>query len=1075
MVFSRFQTMNPTVQENERLNIVRHFAAEHATPYHTLLDDRGMETIQKYADVCIQKERRLAELRDLIKRRGGAKPEESGEMETLQTWVNKFRNKEERYLTTFNSVIADFKPASKSKNSAPYFSMKKFKEQVKNHPQIEQEGEKFFEEWFNYTLARYNEIQKTARRDDSILIMGNPSLDICCFRSVLNDELALSELICTPNHFNFNLSQSQRDSISRSFNQRPTMTDEQKRAVFACVGTPHYLSLMEGWAGAGKSYSSDCIKEIYMAANYQCIGVALSYMAMDVLQNETGMQCMVLAALLMKIKGAGAQNIFKCPTLLIIDEAGLVGTMDLKLILEHARNSPYPVKVVLSGDPTQLLPIGDSGALEYVKYLLPADAKCTIETIFRQNCESHRQAVKMMQAGYSGMAFYIYWQQQMLKFCENKDAMLEKITHDYLASVKASPDDSRLIIGLNREIIRSLNIKIREQFKKMGKIDTSTRDVEFQVFRNNGAKVMLPFAVGEKVMFLKNDHKIKLCKIGTAGTSNPVHYNSSIKNNMLGRVVSITKRGRDGEDLGYDFKIHVDFDDGNNGSQSAEVIINSKQYQKEMGNSNAYGGIKTPVSAFALDHAYAVTNYSSQGQTVNHLFCIDGGEMHNRYAYVSASRHKDAMTIYFNKEDLFNRMVKAKKYQNPAEAAQYATVIDLLNFIGQSWNQPNEAPTLFTHYGNVWGMLSLAKDYLVANKQLSPDYDMTDFNYDNNLLSIYHSLQQSQRTHRIRLGELTIPPKQWDGKGFEIYDSPSYFRPNDKSLDLSSLSHQNTEENQGFSIESDLNDLSHVKTLEKRSYNLSHILDRDKFLKMWGKYFDIARGGELCFISRVGDNVLSKYNLFGEDLLGVGYPFVVHGENPANGTVQKNVLILQDINYLLEFMDYYYFNPKDGVEPPILIWGAKDCDYSYILPMLDNKTITFFGDDQFKAKSFYALFNKHQDINIKVGLMDFQKEILEEFNIPKPLNMDNITFFYNAFADYFHEGESPAAYTVNEKIPHSFVNETGVLEKGFLKEILVSHHILTEAAWDKYVEPYYPKPEEISVLPEPAPIAMRRP
>ena len=76
-------------------------------------------------------------------------------------------------------------------------------------------------------------------------------------------------------------------------------------------------------------------------------------------------------------------------------------------------------------------------------------------------------------------------------------------------------------------------------------------------------------------------------------------------------------------------------------------------------------------------------------------------------------------------------------------------------------------------------------------------------------------------------------------------------------------------------------DLNAVPVVQKQEYQLSNILDTELFKALKGEYFDIGRGGEIRFIAKTrnlngkndNDVVISKYDLFGNDALNIGYPF----------------------------------------------------------------------------------------------------------------------------------------------------------------------------------------------------------
>ena len=117
------------------------------------------------------------------------------------------------------------------------------------------------------------------------------------------------------------------------------------------------LGVVVGYAGTGKSAMLGVAREAWEAAGYEVRGVALSGIAAENLESGSGIVSRTIASL---EHGWGqGRDVLTSRDVLVIDEAGMVGTRQLERVLSHAAEAG--AKVVLVGDPQQLQSI-EAGA-----------------------------------------------------------------------------------------------------------------------------------------------------------------------------------------------------------------------------------------------------------------------------------------------------------------------------------------------------------------------------------------------------------------------------------------------------------------------------------------------------------------------------------------------------------------------------------------------------------------------------------------------------------------------------------------------------------------------------------------
>src|SRR5439155_27100179 len=117
------------------------------------------------------------------------------------------------------------------------------------------------------------------------------------------------------------------------------------------------LGIVVGHAGTGKSAMLGVAREVWEAAGYEVRGAALSGIAAENLQSGSGIASCTIAS--MEHGWGHGRGGLKSRDVLVIDEAGMVGTRQFERVLSHAAEAN--AKVVLVGDVKQLQAI-EAGA-----------------------------------------------------------------------------------------------------------------------------------------------------------------------------------------------------------------------------------------------------------------------------------------------------------------------------------------------------------------------------------------------------------------------------------------------------------------------------------------------------------------------------------------------------------------------------------------------------------------------------------------------------------------------------------------------------------------------------------------
>jgi Ti-type conjugative transfer relaxase TraA len=131
----------------------------------------------------------------------------------------------------------------------------------------------------------------------------------------------------------------------------------EQRGALERITRREDLSLVVGYAGTGKSAMLGVAREAWEAEGYQVRGAALSGIAAESLEGGSGIQSRTIASL--EHGWAQGRDVLTARDVLVIDEAGMIGSRQMERVLSAA--DAAGAKVVLVGDAEQLQAI-EAGA-----------------------------------------------------------------------------------------------------------------------------------------------------------------------------------------------------------------------------------------------------------------------------------------------------------------------------------------------------------------------------------------------------------------------------------------------------------------------------------------------------------------------------------------------------------------------------------------------------------------------------------------------------------------------------------------------------------------------------------------
>jgi len=374
---------------------------------------------------------------------------------------------------------------------------------------------------------------------------------------------------------------------ARMIAARPTLKPDQREMVQRLLAGREGIAVVIGEAGTGKSFATVAAAEGWAQAGFELRAAAPTWRAANVLSAD-GLETRTVAGLLGALdKGRISLS---SRSILLVDEAGMVGSEHLARVIGHADEAG--AKLVLVGDPEQLGPIEAGG-------LFSAIAERTepvhLDEVIRHNHELDRDAARLIREGEGREALSLYRSAERVTVAGNAEERRLAMVEDWWKPFSQG-EDALMVAKRNSEVER-LNAIARELAKSEGRLGAEEIEV-------GGAS----FTAGDQVITRVNDR--------AGGIYNRERWQVAQVDAKQGRIVL----------------------DGIDQARRVEV---GPDYLSQ----TSLGG-----EAPALQHAYAVTTYCAQGTTVDRAYVMADPSMDKQEFYVATSRTREQTYLYATPE-----------------------------------------------------------------------------------------------------------------------------------------------------------------------------------------------------------------------------------------------------------------------------------------------------------------------------------------------------------------------------------------------------------------------------------------
>ena len=330
------------------------------------------------------------------------------------------------------------------------------------------------------------------------------------------------------------VSEGDRESALRAAAARGLDLSGEQRAAFDHASDGRGLSVVVGYAGTGKSAMLGVAREAWEGSGFEVRGVALSGIAAEGLENGSGIASRTVAS--MEHGWSQGRDMLTSRDVLVIDEAGMVGTRQMERVLSHAADAG--AKVVLVGDPQQLQAIEAGAAFRAIH---ERHGGVEITEVRRQHEGWQQDATRHLATSRTGEAINAYAERGYVHAADTREQARTELVERWDRDRQAKPDASRIILTHTNDEVRELNDAARDRMRAAGELGD---DVRLKVER--GDRV---FARGDRIMFLRNERGLEV-KNGTLGTVEQVNQQG------------MTVRTDDGRNVAFDMKDYRDLDHG---------------------------------------------------------------------------------------------------------------------------------------------------------------------------------------------------------------------------------------------------------------------------------------------------------------------------------------------------------------------------------------------------------------------------------------------------------------------------------------------------------------------------------
>jgi conjugative relaxase-like TrwC/TraI family protein len=381
------------------------------------------------------------------------------------------------------------------------------------------------------------------------------------------------------------------EAVREALAAHPTAGPDQQAMVRDLCQGGAGVVVVVGRAGTGKTFALGVTRHAWQLDGYRLLAAAPTGIATLSLQGE-GFEDVATCDRLLGDLDRGREQL-DARTVLVIDEAGMVGSRKLARLLEHAQHAQ--AKVVLVGDDRQLAAIDAGGGFRALRLRLGASE---LTENRRQYQAWEREALELVRSGLVEEAVAAYQAHDRVVAADSKPAATLALLQDWWAAYQQADHDPAcevIVLAARRAEVDRLNTLCQELLAARGRLGGERLQVED-----------LKLAVGDRVVCGHN----AIAELGVA-------------NGSRGTITALDPQART-------LTIRLDGTDG-------RTVTLPRSYLDGRGRGERNRRV---------DLAYATTGHRAQGLTRGRALVRLTGTEDVNWLYVQLSRARQDTRLY---------------------------------------------------------------------------------------------------------------------------------------------------------------------------------------------------------------------------------------------------------------------------------------------------------------------------------------------------------------------------------------------------------------------------------------------
>jgi conjugative relaxase-like TrwC/TraI family protein len=381
------------------------------------------------------------------------------------------------------------------------------------------------------------------------------------------------------------------EAVREALAAHPTAGHDQQAMVRDLCQGGAGVALVVGRAGTGKTFALGIARHAWQLDGYRLLATAPTGIATMSLQGE-GFEEVATCDRLLGDVDCGREHL-DARTVLVVDEAGMVGSRNLARLIEHAEQAQ--TKVVLVGDDRQLAAIDAGGGFRALRLRLGASE--LVENR-RQHQVWEREALELVRSGLVEEAVAAYEAHDRVVAADSKPAATLALLQDWWTAYQQAEHDPAqevVVLAARRTEVDRLNTVCQELLAVRSRLGSERLQVEDR-----------QLAVGDRVVCGKN-------AIGELG----------VANGSRGTVTALDPQART-------LTVRLDGNDDRTVTLSRSYLDGRGHHERNR----------------RVDLAYVTTGHRAQGLTRGRALVRLTGSEDVNWLYVQLSRARQETRLY---------------------------------------------------------------------------------------------------------------------------------------------------------------------------------------------------------------------------------------------------------------------------------------------------------------------------------------------------------------------------------------------------------------------------------------------